>query len=349
MHNDDLLEVPALTINNSLTPEEVAALLRIKKNTVYELIKRGKLQAYRVGRKYRIERAAVEAYKKGAYSLPRHLETGSSSGEPPTGEQFDAASFSAPVSPLLRSEPDTDKLIICGLDIMLDILAKYLEKAYAGRVSVYRKHEGSFKGLDAMYHQEADMAGIHLWDSEGDSYNVSYVKRLLPGIPVAIVHLAKRWQGFYVKAGNPLAINDWTDLARNDVRFVNREPGCGSRVLLDEKIISLHLDRYSINGYDRVEFSHLAVASAVARGSADAGLGIQKACLQVRDVDFVPLHQEDYELAVLGDKRHGQCLDLILEILHSAAFKEQIEGLGDYDLSDLGVLKALSVPDGYKC
>lgn len=325
-----------MTIYNSLTPEEVAELLRIKKNTVYEMIKRGDLQAYRIGRKYRIEKSAVEAYKNSAQGRTRVRSAAPGEAAPIyTAETLPAAEAG------MRERQDniTGSLVICGLDIILDVLGKNLEKTSAS-LRVYRKNTGSFGGLSALYNMEADMAGIHLWDSDSDTYNVPFVRRLLPGIPVLIIHLAKRWQGFYVQAGNPLEIRDWSDLTRREIRFINREPGCGARVLLDEKILSLGLDRYKINGYNRIETSHLAVASAVARGTADAGVGIQKAALQVRDVEFVPLQQENYELVLLNDPQHLQCGERIMEILQSEPFIEEITGLGDYDLTDLGKITA---------
>ncbi len=325
-----------MSIDNSLTPEEVAAILRIKKNTVYELIKRGDLAAYRIGRKYRIEKNAVEAYKHQAQGGHK---TARGEASPLTVQTHFDAAYAVENQLYGRQDALSGSVVICGLDIILDVMAKCLESK-AGRLKVYRKNAGSFAGLNALYQLEADVAGVHLWDSDTDTYNVPYIRRLLPGIPVTVVHLATRWQGLYVQAGNPLKILDWTDLNRDEVRFINREPGCGARVLLDEKILALGLDRDHINGYHRIEHSHLAVASAVARGSADAGVGIQKAALQVRDVDFIPLQQERYELAILRDPQHARLLDAIMEILNSHEFMQEISGLGDYDLSDLGKITA---------
>ena len=206
----------------SLTPEEVAEILKIKKNTVYELIKRGDLAAYRIGRKYRIEMKDVEAYKERSREQT-----------PLTNKGF----------PTLQLAPAINKgnevkainnpgLVICGQDILLDILSYNLENNPDG-IRVYRKHVGSFPGLNAVYEGKADIASAHLWDSDTDTYNIPYVRRLLPGIPTVVVHLAKRMQGFYVKEGNPLKIKQWEDLTRSDIKFVNREPGSGTRVLLD--------------------------------------------------------------------------------------------------------------------
>ena len=160
------------------------------------------------------------------------------------------------------------------------------------RIRVYRKHVGSFQGLLALYEGKADIAATHLWDSDTRSYNIPYVRRFLPGIPTVIIHLAIRMQGFYVKQGNPLKIKSWEDLIRSDLRLVNREPGSGTRVLLDEQLRFMGINRLDIKGYENVEKSHTAVAIAVARDMADVGMGNQKAAMQVEGIEFIPLQKE---------------------------------------------------------
>lgn len=311
----------------SLTPQEVAEILQIKKNTVYELIKRGELAAYRVGRKLRIEREDVEAYKQ-------HRKEGGTKSLPPV------VSFQ-PEQPL-REDADAPfmqkmGLVICGLDVLLDVLTRHLESRPEG-VSVFRHHVGSFPGLMALYDGKADMAGLHLWDADSGTYNAPYVRRLMPGIPAVIVHLAVRKQGFYVQPGNPLKIKTWEDLKRSGLRFANREPGCGTRVLLDEKLRQLHINRLSIDGYRNEHHSHLAVASAVARGVADVGLGNQKAAMQVRDIDFIPLQNERYELVIKEEDLTRPAVQLVLNVLASREFQEELQGIGDYDLTETGRL-----------
>lgn len=313
----------------SLTPEEVADILKIKKNTVYELVKRGEIPAYRVGRKIRIEFEDVEAYKERSKGVKK--------------ESIFASSISEMQKPLQEAKDvlslPKQGIVICGLDILLDILTRHIENASEG-ISVYRNHVGSFPGLMALYTGKADMAGIHLWDSDSGTYNVPYIRRLLPGIPAIIVHLAIRTQGFYVQTGNPLKITAWQDLERPGLRIINREPGCGTRVLLDEKIRLLGLNRLNINGYSNEEYSHLAVASAVARGVADVALGNQKAAMQVRDIDFIPLQKERYELVMKEEDVPKPASQLVLNILNSHGFKEELEGVGDYELAETGRIVA---------
>ncbi len=309
--------------NNSLTPEDVAEILKIKKHTVYQLVKRGDLPAFRIGRKLRINPGDVDKYRQQVSQTSVLVPSS-------YGSRQDSELFS-------ESLPRTDKidLIICGLDAILDILARHVENSPVP-IRIYRKHVGSFAGLLALYQGHADAASAHLLDADTGHYNAPFVKRLLPGIPVISIHLAYRQLGFYVAEGNPRNIKDWVDLANNDICFINREPGCGTRVLLDEKLRQLGIDRKSINGYDQVATSHLAVASAVARGLADVGLGIQKAALQVRGIEFVPMQKEPYELIIRQDDLTRPAIQRLIEVVNSLAFKNEVQGLGDYDLCRTG-------------
>lgn len=312
--------------SNPLTPAEVAEILKISKYTVYEMVKRDELPAYRVGKKIRIDSQDLQDYiNKGKGQEPALNEISGSLME----------------SPLLSSENSarTPGLIICGQDIALDILGRHLEN-HPSRIRAYRQYTGSFAGLLALYQDKADLTAVHLWDSDSNSYNVPYVRRLLPGIPSIIIHLCCRMQGFYVARGNPKNIKQWEDLARPDVSFVNREAGTGTRVLIDEQFRVLGINRQTVAGYENLEFSHLAVASAVSRGIVDVGVGNQKASMQVRDIDFIPLRKERYELVIKKEDIARTPFQAALEVLNSSALKTELQGLGDYDLSEIGKIVA---------
>jgi putative molybdopterin biosynthesis protein len=316
--------------SNPLTPAEVAEILKISKYTVYEMVKRDELPAYRVGKKIRIDRQDLQNYiNKGK-------------GNDPVSNQ---QSVTTPVlsleSPLLTVEATTRTpgLIICGQDLSLDILGRHLEHHPRG-TRAYRQNLGSFAGLLALYQDRADLAAIHLWDSDSNSYNIPYVRRLLPGIPAVIIHLACRMQGFYVARGNPKNIQQWEDLTRPGITFVNREAGSGTRVLIDEQFRALGINRQMVKGYENLEFSSLAVASAVSRRIIDVGVGSEKASLQVRDIDFIPLQRERYELVIKKEDINQAPFKVLLEILESSAFKAELQGLGDYDLSETGEIVA---------
>lgn len=313
----------------SLTPEDVAGILKIAKNTVYELVKRGELPAYRVGRKIRVDLKDVEAYKlKG-----KNLELIPPDNPPPV-------KISSPQSVIsFEEEPAKQRLVICGQDVLLDILAKHLEHHPNG-IRALRHQVGSAAGLLALYQGKAHLASAHLWDGDTGIYNITYVRHLLFGIPAIIVHIACRMMGFYVARGNPREIMSWKDLTRSDITFINREKGCGTRVLLDEQFRRLGLDRRLINGYEQEELSHLAVASVVARGEADVGLGNEKAPLQVRGIEFIPLQKEHYELVMKKEDMDKPQFQAVIEILQSRQFKAELQGLGDYDLTETGRIVA---------
>lgn len=301
----------------SYTPGEVAEILKISKFTVYELIKRGDLPAYHVGRKVRVEAPDLEAFK--------HRMKG--------GIRQDAGSAPA------AGVPSADAVIVSGQDPILDILVRRLERELPGARAL-RSYMGSINGLLALYYGQVDVATAHLWDSDADEYNLPYIRRILPGQRIVAINLVFRMQGFYVAPGNPLGIGKWADLARPEVRFVNREPGSGTRVLLDEQLRRLGIDHRQVTGYDRVETTHLAVASCVARGDADVGLGIESVASQLKGLEFVPLQQERYDLVMRHEdleKPYGRAL---LTILRSTSFRSEIGGIGRYDTSQMGKLVA---------
>jgi len=298
----------------SLTPQEVADILKITKNTVYELVKRGDIKAYHVGKKLRFDRDDVDAYiQNGKTMIQKKINL---NNEHPT-KQIDT------------------NFVICGQDVILDILCRHLENHPYG-VRALRSYLGSYNGLFAMYQGDVQVATCHLWDGESDSYNLTYVKRMLPGFSTIVIHLVNRMQGFYVKKGNPKNIKDWVDLDRSDITIVNRERGSGTRILMDEKIRLLKLDKSVIKGYEVEYLSHLAIASAIARGEADLGLGNEKTSLQVDGIDFIPLKEESYDLIIKKEDMDKPAYKAILEIIQSLAFKNEIDGLGGYNITDIG-------------
>lgn len=302
------------------TPEEVAKILKISRFTVYEFIKRGELTAYHIGRKLRIEAADLDIFMK------KTKGTNQAASQPT--DQMTTIPLSS-----------QDGLIIYGQDAALDVLTRHLEKQMP-HVRFLRSYNGSMDGLIALYRGTANLITTHLWDGDTGEYNTPYVRRLLPGQRALIINLVYRQAGFYVAPGNPKNLKDWSDLIKPDIRFINRERGSGARVLLDEKFRQLHIDPRSIPNYSQEETSHLAIASAVARGEADVGVGIEKAAMQVKNVEFIPLQKERYDLVLLRhelDKPHFQ---LLLSILRSAAFRKEIAGMGGYDVSQMGDVMA---------
>lgn len=253
-----------MDLKSSLTPLEVAELLKITKNTVYELIKRGELPSYKIGKKIRIDMNDVEYYINSQKSNSK-LSFNRNINNTLSNSNSENISYITDNKTSLKNQSNSE-IIISGQDILLDILARYIEEVLPD-YTVLRSYKGSYNGLYDLYNDKVSIASCHLWDGDNDEYNTDYVKRLLPGTPCVLINLAYRLQGFYVEKGNPLNIKAFEDLTNNNIKFINREKGSGVRVLLDEKLRLLNIDPNSINGYYNEENSHLAVASTVDRKS----------------------------------------------------------------------------------
>ncbi len=307
----------------ALTAQDVADILKIAKNTVYELIKRNEINSYKVGRKVRFTYTDVTDY----ISRSKNIQP----VEPLKTKELPISSSDVEPQPWFSGK----EFVICGQDLMLDILSNYIERRIRG-VSPLRSYIGSYSSLVALYHGNVQVATSHLWCGDTGQYNIPYVKRLLPGIPAVIIHLACRMQGFYVTKGNPKNITAWDDLRRSDITIINREKGAGSRVLLDEHLRLLGINGNSIKGYARESQSHLTAASTVGRGGADVAIGTEKIASQVNSIDFFPLQNERYELVIKKEDMQKYQMQTMIEILSSQEFKEEFRAIGGYDTSEMG-------------
>lgn len=315
----------------TLTALEVADLLKITKNTVYELVKRGELPAYKVGKKLRIDRIDVDNYINNQ-KRPKHnkIDIINSSSNTEINNSINKAKSE------LSSERD---IVISGQDVILDILAQYVEKNVED-IRVLRSNLGSYNSLYELYMERVSVSSVHLWDGDSNEYNEAFVRKLLPGIPCILINLAYRTQGFYVAKGNPHNIKGWKDLSNKDISIINREKGSGTRVLLDEKLRLYNINSESIRGYDIERSSHLSVASSIARGEGDVGMGIEKVALQVGGIDFIPIQKERYDIVIKKSSLNSPVYKSIIEIIKSTAFEKELEGLGGYDLKDIGKILA---------
>lgn len=305
----------------SYTTEEIAHILKVSKLTVYDLIKKGHLPSYRVGRQIRVDAHDLEAYKTQAKSggtvAPSAAQPMTAHVENPT---------LAPTSPR--------QIIISGQDISLDLLANYIEK-HSTTYRPLRSYTGSLNSLVAMYQGEADVVSTHLYDGDTNAYNLPYIRRMLVSHPYIVLHFLTRWEGFYVAKGNPHNIQTWADLTKPGIRMVNREKGSGVRVLIDENLRLAGIASRDIKGYAIEESSHIGVASKVVSGQADVGVGIEKTARLV-DVDFIPIIQEQYDIVVMKTPRNEAIIQLLQDILQSEAFQKEVEAIGGYDLSQIG-------------
>jgi putative molybdopterin biosynthesis protein len=239
---------------------------------------------------------------------------------------------------LLRRPEEIRRTVVAigSHDLALDLLSNELARKVPG-ASLASANVGSLGGLLALARGEAHLAGSHLLDEESGEYNVSFVRRHLSGRPVVLLNLAGRVQGLIVPAGNPKGLRTLEDLARPDVLFVNRQRGSGTRVLLDYQLKRAGLEAHQVRGYEREEFTHLAVAADVASGAADVGLGILAAA-RALGLEFVPLFDEQYQLVIPREYYESDLLAPLLNVLRDGSLKAQVDALGGYDVSQMGTV-----------
>lgn len=241
---------------------------------------------------------------------------------------------------LLRpAEAIDDTVVVIGShDMTLDLLASHVRRAQPS-MTLASSNVGSMGGLLALARGEAHMAGSHLLDEETGEYNLSFIRRFLKGREVVAVNFVQRIQGLIVPSGNPKGVGALEDLIREDVVFLNRQRGSGTRLLLDYKLRELDIEAEDIRGYDREEYTHLAIAAAVAGGRADVGLGILSAA-NAMGLDFVPLLSEQYDLVIPSEHYKSEPVQFALGVIRGDAFRAEVDALGGYDTSSMGQVAA---------
>ena len=296
------------------TPQEAADILKIKKNTVYDMIKKGTLTATKMGKQFRIKESDL-----------RELLNPSGSAESKSTERH------------LQNRPAafTGNIVVCGQDIVLDMLCSAVNSKL-GSARFVRSYEGSYNGLHPMYLNEVTAASAHLWDIRTDTYNLPFIHTLLPGEEVQLYHVLSRPIGLYVAKGNPAQITGIRDFGRNDITIVNREKGSGIRILTDSLICEYGIDKSLINGYDRIVNSHLAAAAIVAKGGADCAVGTRNIAMQFANIDFVFLKNEQYDIAIKASDMNRPEIRTMVEILQSESFRDEVSTMGWYDTTDMG-------------
>lgn len=262
----------------------------------------------------------------GIIRIPNHMEGVK------TGEIVEAE--------LLKdlAEIENTVVIVGSHDNTLDVLANQM-RVQDFRFGLSSSNVGSLGGLIALRNGYCHAAGSHLLDTDTGAYNISYIKRYLPDLRVKLVNLVYRQQGLIVSRDNPKEIKGIKDLARDDITFINRQAGSGTRILLDYEMAKLDIKPEDIQGYDQDEFTHMSVAVSVLSGAADTGLGIYAAA-RALNLDFIPIVMEEYDLVIPEEFFEDEKMQLMLEVIRSEPFKELVHELGGYDTSKTGTVLA---------
>ena len=302
--------------NKSLSTQEVADILHVSKSTIYDLIRRGEIHSYKIGRKVRFTQDDVDTY----IARSRH--------EHSTRPVKNVDTHSTLLTPPEAEEPE---LIISGQDVVLDILANYLQQE---GVNAARTYLNSFEGLLSLYQGNIHVAACHLFD--GFDYNTSYVRSLMPGIPAVLVNVSYRTQGFYVQKGNPKGIKGWSDLGREDITVLNRRVGSSARILMDTQLKRLGISASKVKGYEKIMKSHLTMAAAIAAGEADIAIGTERISRQIENLDFIPLLEERFDFVIKKEIMETEAVQKLLKVLQMPAFRKEIARFSGNDYRDLG-------------
>lgn len=233
------------------------------------------------------------------------------------------------------------EIAVAGCDPAVFLAGEYLRR-HSNHAAVVGWTMGSGAALDALKRGEVHIAGIHILDSKSGESNLPYVKQHLKGYDVKVVTFAHWEEGLIVRAGNPLAIREISDLARRDVRIINREPRSGARMLLDQRLSAMGLAPEQVGGYERIASSHLAVARLISEGQADAGIGVRFAA-HYYGLDFIPIQDARYDLVVpKAYLASHPALQAFFNTIVTRQFRREVEAIGGYDTQQTGTVQRLA-------
>jgi putative molybdopterin biosynthesis protein len=229
---------------------------------------------------------------------------------------------------LPETKGDKISITIGSMDSGVNLLADYFSKKQA-LVSLLPVPLSSLDGLIALRQGLCQMSTCHLIDPRTEEYNRPFIRHLFPGQPMALVQIFRREEGLMVKPGNPLRIKSLEDLARQDIHFVNREPGSGVRQWLDMQLKPLGILSHNIFGYTDIAHSHSEVAMSIYTGKADCGIGIAASAREF-GLEFIPLFEEPYEIALPFGLIEEESYSPFFDYLNSSEFRQMVSNLDGY-------------------
>ncbi|MGB9700966.1 MAG: substrate-binding domain-containing protein [Thermodesulfobacteriota bacterium] len=293
-----------------MNTKEVANYLGIHEKQVYALIKAKKIPATRV---------------TGKWVFPKRL----------IDEWIEKNARQGMAEVRQRSKKISGGLLAAGSnDPILDMLKTYLRRSFP-EIYIFSANTGSIDGLKALNDGLTDMAWTHLFEPETGEYNIPYLSRFLPKIKAVVVNLFRRELGFLVAPGNPLRIKGFPDLARQKIKFINRQEGSGTRVLLDYNLQKLQISSSLIKGYENEVYTHFEVGLSILSREADVGIATI-AISKLLGLSFVPITQERFDMVLDQATFFDQKIQAFIEILNSPDFRRRVEPISNYDFKNSG-------------
>ena len=234
-----------------------------------------------------------------------------------------------------KEEAAQKRLILAGCDPATGLLSRMVERISG--VEIVCAAASSKLALSWLKEGKVHIAGSHLEDPKTGEFNLPFLRRELPEEDLCVVTFARWEEGLVVASGNPRGIRGMEDLGRKNVRLVNREPGSGSRALLEKLLENAGMDAHNVQGYDRIAYGHLAAAYCVLSGEADVCLATRSAA-QTFGLDFLPLHSERYDLVMRKQTAELPAAKAFLDVLQRATLRRKLEVLAGYDTAEMGTL-----------
>jgi excisionase family DNA binding protein len=286
--------------------KEVAAYLNLNEKKIYSLIKRGDIPCTKITGKWLFPKKRIDEW------------------------------IEMSVGPDFRADSPGNIRIAGSNDPALELLASSVRKRFP-RLTVLAANVGSRRGLAMLQRGGTHISGMHIFDPATSEYNIPYLRRMAPSLRPVVVNFAYRDQGILVATGNPLGISGIEDLSRPGVRYINRQPGAGTRLLLDYNLGRLNIGMDKIRGYDYYVNTHYEVAAAIQRGRADAGLGIRDAAAGF-GLGFIPVTRERFDLVIPENFFYTEPIQQCLEVTRSQEFRESVAHLDGYYAGDTGTV-----------
>ena len=237
---------------------------------------------------------------------------------------------------LLKSQKDVERqILVAGCDPAIHLAGEHVRQQ-GGSASVVGWNMASLAALRALKRGDVHVAGIHLRDRRSGEYNLPFLRKYLQGQTVTVVRFATWQEGLLLKGGNPKRVRGFEDLARPDVRMVNREKGAGARLLLDYLLSRHRIPSQVVRGYGSIASSQIGLGRWIAEGKADVGIGA-RAVAELYNFDFIPLQEERYDLVIPTTYVHSHPgMKVFLDTLVTRRFQREIEALGGYDARESG-------------